>query len=138
MSTNTQDNFLATAELHGGLTRVNFSKPGTDPDGSRAGHTERMAQVSEQRGVQTREGGSASYMSTTSAPAIEGVGPDGRIASARSQFGSARVGASITENDLIDLGGLQVRIGDAISAGVVVRNHDGSFSIAGSAQPGKR
>ncbi|KAA0230367.1 hypothetical protein EDM76_11350 [bacterium] len=139
MTTNTnQDNFLATADAHGGLVRVSFSKPGTDTDGSRAGHTERMAKVSER--VQTREGGAASLVQTTSAPAIEGIAADGRIASARSQYGSARTGASITEGDLIDLGGLQVRIKDAIAAGVVVTNPDGSFSLAGGAkgQSGKR
>lgn len=135
MSNDNTNDFLTTAESNGGLTRVSFSRSNTDHDGSRGGHADRMAQVSER--VQIREGGAASYMSATSAPAIEGIAEDGRIASARSQFGSARTGADITEADLIDLGGLQVRIRDAISAGAVVRNHDGSFSLAGSA-PAKK
>ncbi|MCO5108429.1 MAG: hypothetical protein M9907_15320 [Burkholderiaceae bacterium] len=119
--------------LMGGGVRVNFFPK---QEGDSQEHAERMVKAAER--VQILEGGAASYMSATSAPAIEGIAEDGRIASARSQFGSARTGADITEADLIDLGGLQVRIRDAISAGAVVRNHDGSFSIAGSAPSGKR
>jgi len=117
--------------LMGGGVRVNLFHANA---GDSEHHAERMAKASER--VQTRQGGAASHMAVTTASA-EGIAENGQIVAARSQQGMPRSGARISDEDLIDLGGVQVRIREAIAVGAVVRNPDGSFSLAGSIGPGK-
>lgn len=94
-----------------------------------------MVKASER--VQLRQGGSASHAAATTAAGTEGISESGLIVAARTQQGMPRSGARITDADIIDLGGVQVRIREAIAVGAVVRNPDGSFSLAGSAASGK-
>lgn len=119
--------------LMGGGVRVNlFHASG---GGDSENHAEAMIKASDR--VQLRQGGAASYVYATSAAAVEGISEGGQILAARSQQGMPRSGARITDEDLIDLGGVQARIRDAIAVGAVVRNPDGSFSLAGGIEPGK-
>lgn len=117
--------------LMGGGVRVSLFRA---PAGDTADHTEKMVAASER--VQLRQGGANSHIAVTTASA-EGIAANGQIVAARSQQGMPRSGARITDQDLIDLGGVQVRIREAIAVGAVVRNADGSFSLAGSTGSGK-
>lgn len=118
--------------LMGGGVRVNLFHASA---GDSTQHAEQMVKASER--VQLRQGGANSHIAVTTAAAAEGISASGQIVAARSQQGMPRSGARITDHDLIDLGGVQVRIREAIAVGAVVRNPDGSFSLAGGAKPGK-
>ncbi|MET0025917.1 MAG: hypothetical protein ABW085_16835 [Sedimenticola sp.] len=51
------------------------------------------------------------------------------VASARSaDFGSAQAGASISADSIVDIGGIQMRVQDAVRAGALAQNPDGSYS----------
>lgn len=117
--------------LMGGGVRVNLFHASA---GDSTQHAEQMVKASER--VQLRQGGANSHIAVTTA-AAEGISESGQIVAARSQQGMPRSGARITDQDLIDLGGVQVRIREAIAVGAAVRNPDGSFSLAGGAGSGK-
>lgn len=118
--------------LMGGGVRVSLFRENA---GDTAEHTERMVAASER--VQLRHGGANSHIAVTTAADGNGIAANGQIVAARSQQGMPRSGARITDQDLVDLGGVQVRIREAIAVGAVVRNADGSFSLAGSTGSGK-
>lgn len=128
MSTN-QDNFLATAEAHGGVTRVSFARANSDHDGSHEGHAERMAQVSER--VQLLDA-KTTYASVNVSGGAE-FADNGTILQATSEYGTPMQGGRITEDSFVRLLDVPIRIKDAVSMGLIVKEANGSFRIISAA-----
>ncbi|MCO5107789.1 MAG: hypothetical protein M9907_11975 [Burkholderiaceae bacterium] len=132
MSTNDNTNdFLSTATLDGGVTRVTLSRPS---QGDSTDHAAAMAKAGER--VTIKQGGAASHLSVTVGGDIEHAAGE-RITGAMSKHGMPRSGSSITEDSLIHIEGMPVTIKDALGLGLVQRDADG-FRMAGGAASGKR
>ena len=128
MNSNTS-NVTVNEQASGGLTRVSFSR-GAEADGATAGHQARMLEASSR--VQTLDA-KTTYTAATTRNDASAVSSSGRITNAQSQAGMPRAGSQIDEDSIITVDGVQLRIADAIRAGIVFPNQDGSFSLRGKA-----
>ena len=58
----------------------------------------------------------------------------GTITEARNSWGSVKTGSDITEASIVNIGGIETTIKAAMAAGMVTRNADGSYAVAGGQQ----
>ncbi len=113
--------------LMGGGVRVNFFPK---QEGDSQDHAERMVKASER--VQIREGGANSHMAVTVSGEAEFAG-NGTILRATSESGMPMQGSRITEDSFVRLLDVPVRIKDAVSMGLVVKDPSGSFRVVSAA-----
>lgn len=115
------DNLNATHEtLDGGVTRVSISRPV-------AGNTDDHAQRMVNMNVRTQDSRDTRMSVTTGIG--EAASSSGVITNAISTQGMPRAGSAITEDSLINIEGIPVRIGDAIKMGLASKNANGTFSL---------
>lgn len=128
------DNLNVSAEsLMGGSTRVQFSRSNGDVS-AQSSHNARMAEASERVSLLDAK---TTRMSVTTGIG-EAASSSGVITNAISTQGMPRAGSAITEESVIQIEGMPIKIGDAIKYGLAVRNANGTFSLVGASQPGKR
>lgn len=137
MSNDNSSDFLSTATLDGGVTRVTLSRPNQGNDANTARAHE--AAMTGKAGVTTTDhGGNASYRSIHLGADVGTPSESGAITSARTRAGMPRSGKQITADDIVSIAGMETRIQDAITAGAVVQNPDGTFSMVGGSPAKKR